>query len=145
MLLLAGAVPGFAQLTTATHVGNGKGHAAIEQAQARMGEPGVEAFTVGAITIEVEGRRLAEPVALDHQADGYLGAVGCGRPQALADVGIGIEGAEYGCFLEDFLLAAGQFQLAHLRRAIQRLVAQADPLADKLQAVLHVQAVGSVR
>ncbi|MNP80760.1 hypothetical protein D3C76_1789450 [compost metagenome] len=43
------------------------------------------------------------------------------------------------------LRAAGQFQLAYLGRAIQRFITQADPVADKLQAVLYIQAVGRVR
>ncbi|MNO99482.1 hypothetical protein D3C76_912520 [compost metagenome] len=47
--------------------------------------------------------------------------------------------------LEHLLRTADQFQLADLRRTVQRFVAQANPLADEFQAVLHVQAVGGIR
>ncbi|MNE08066.1 hypothetical protein D3C80_1007110 [compost metagenome] len=145
MLLLAGAVPGFTQLAAATHVGDGKGHAAFEQAQAGVGKPRVEAFAVGAVTVQVQRHRLANVGAALHQADRHLGAIGGGGPQALADVGIRVERAEHRGFLEHLLGAVGQLQLAHLGRAVERLVTQADTRADELQAVLHVQAVGGVR
>lgn len=39
---LAGPVPGFAQFAAATDMGDGKDEAAFEQAQAGVGEPGIE-------------------------------------------------------------------------------------------------------
>ncbi|MNF81170.1 hypothetical protein D3C84_634300 [compost metagenome] len=144
VLLLAGAIPGFPQFAAATHVGNGKRHAAIQQTQARVGKPRVEAFAIGTIAVEVQRHGFAQVCALDHQADGHLRAVRRRGPQALADVGVGIERAEHRGLLEDFLLAGRQFKLADLRRTVQRFVAQANPVAFELQAVLYVQAIGCV-
>ena len=145
MLQLAGAVPGLAQLAAAAHMGDGKHEAALQQAQARMGKPRVEAFAIGAVAVQVQRCRLAEHLALGHQANGDLRTVGGGRPQALADVGVGIERAEHRGFLEHLLGAAGQLQLADLRRAIERFVAQTNQRAGKFQGVLHRQAVGGIR
>ncbi len=144
MLQLAGAVPGFAQITTATHMGDGEDEAAVEQRQPRVGEPGVEAVAVGAVTIEVERCGLAEAVAAADQADGNLRTVLGGGPDAPTFIGVRIEGAFHRGFLEHLLRAVGQGQLADLRRAIQRLVAQADHRAGEFQRVLHVQAVGRI-
>ncbi|MCY1280950.1 hypothetical protein D9M70_297460 [compost metagenome] len=110
-----------------------------------MGEPGVEALAVGAVAVEVEGRGLAQGVAAGHQADGDARAVRRRGPEALADIGVGVEGAFHRGFLEHLLGAAGQFQLAHLGRTVEGLVAQADHRAVELQAVLDVEAVGGVR
>ncbi len=63
VLLLAGAVPGFAQFAAAAHVGDGKGHAAVQQAQAGVGEPRVEAFAVGAVAVQVQRHGLAQVLA----------------------------------------------------------------------------------
>jgi len=143
--LLAIAVPGFTQLPAATHVGNGKRHATLQQAQACVGEPRVQARTVGAIAVQIQWRGFTQLVALDHQADRHLGAIRRGGPQPLAHVIVGVEHAEYRGFLEHLLRAAGQFQLTNLGRAVQGFIAQADLVADKLQAVLYVEAVGGVR
>ncbi|MNE07711.1 hypothetical protein D3C80_1003410 [compost metagenome] len=145
VLLLAGAIPGFPQFAAATHVGNGKRHAAIQQTQARVGKPRVEAFAVGTIAVEVQRHGFAQVCALDHQADGHLRAVRRSGPQALADVGVRIERTEHRGLLEHFLFAGRQLKLADLRRTVQRFVAQANPVAFELQAVLHVQAVGRIR
>ena len=125
-------------------VGDGEGHAALQQAQAGVGEPRVEAFAVGAIAIQVERHGLAQVFAAAHQADRYLGAVRRGGPQALADVIVGIELAQHRGLLEHFLGTRGQFQLAHLGRTVERFVAQAYAAAGEFQAVLHIQAVGCI-
>ncbi|MNO89556.1 hypothetical protein D3C76_810440 [compost metagenome] len=145
MLLLAGAVPGFAQFAAATHMGDGKGHAALQQAQARVREPRVEAFAIGAVAIQVQRHGLAQVLAAAHQADRHPGAVRCGSPQALADIVVGIERPQHRGLLEHRLGTAGQLQLAYLGRAVECFVAQAQAWAGELQAVLHVQAVGRVR
>ena len=144
VLLLAGAVPGFAQFAAATHMGDGKGHAALQQAQARVREPRVEAFAIGAVAIQVQRHGLAQVLAAAHQADRHPGAVRCGSPQALADIVVGIERPQHRGLLEHRLGTAGQLQLAYLGRAVECFVAQAQAWAGKLQAVLHVQAVGRV-
>ncbi|MCY1506106.1 hypothetical protein D9M68_403440 [compost metagenome] len=112
-----------------------------------MGEPRVEAFAIGAVAVQVERRRLAggEHLAARHQADRHLRAVRRGGPQAAALIGVGVEWAFHRGFLEHLLRAAGEVELADLRRAVERLVAQADHRAVEFQAVLHVQAVGRVR
>ncbi|MNI03276.1 hypothetical protein D3C73_561750 [compost metagenome] len=145
MLLLAGAIPGFTQFAAATHVCNGKRHAAIEQAQACVGEPRIKTFAIGAVAVQIQRHRFAEGFAFDHQADRHLRAVRRGGPQALADVGVGVERAEHRGLLEHLLFAVAQLQLTDLRRTVQRFITQANPLADEFQTVLHMQAVGRVR
>ncbi|MNF37718.1 hypothetical protein D3C84_186470 [compost metagenome] len=145
MFLLAGAIPGFAQLTAATHMRNGEGHATIQKAQAGVGEPRIKARTVSAVTVEIQRHGFANHFALHHQADRHLRTVRRSRPQALADVGIGVERAEHRGFFQHRLFAAGEDQLANLRRTVQRLVAQANAVALELQAVLHIETVGRVR
>ena len=63
----------------------------------------------------------------------------------MADVIVGVEDAQHRGFLEHDLRACRQLELAHLGRAIQGLIAQADLVAGKLEAVLYVEAVGGVR
>ncbi|MCY1437685.1 hypothetical protein D9M71_538560 [compost metagenome] len=145
VLLLAGTVPGLPQFTTTSHMGDGKGHAALQQAQAGMGEPWVEAFAVGAVAIEVQRYRLAQVGAALHQADRHLGTVAGSGPESLAHVLIGVEWAQHRSLFKNLLSTTGELQLAHLGRAIEGLVAQADALAFKLEAVLHIQAVGRIR
>src|SRR5690606_15696514 len=116
--LLAGPVPGLAQLATAAHMGDGEGHATFQQAQASVGEPRVEAFAIGAVAVEVERYAAALVLAAAHQADRYASAVSGDGPEALADIGVGVEGAEHRGLLEHGLLTAGQYQLAHLGRAV---------------------------
>ena len=144
VFLFARPVPGFAQLTAAAHVSDGKRHAPIEQAQARMGEPRVKAFTIGAVTIHIQRRRLAQGAALDHHADWHPGAIRGRGPQALTDVIVGIERPQDRGFLEYALLAGVQCQLTYLCRTIQRLIAQTDIRTFELKAVLHIKAVGGV-
>ncbi|MNQ74973.1 hypothetical protein D3C85_897460 [compost metagenome] len=110
-----------------------------------MGEPGVEAFAIGAVAIQVERGGLAEHCALGHQADGHPGAVRRGGPEALAEIVVGVERAQHRGFLEHLLGAVGEGQLADLRRAVERLVAQANHRAGELQGVLHVQAISGIR
>ncbi len=145
MLQLAGAIPGFAQIAAAAHVGDGEDEASVEQRQPRVGEPGVEAVAVGAIAIQIERCGFAEGLAASHQADRHLGAVRRGGPDTSALVGVGIKGAFHRGFLEHLLSTVGQLQLTNLRGAVQRFVAQANHRTVELQGVLHVQAVGRVR
>jgi endonuclease/exonuclease/phosphatase family metal-dependent hydrolase len=49
-----------------------------------------------------------------------------GGPQALADIVVGVERTEHRGLLEHHLGARGQLQLAHLGRAVEGFVAQAD-------------------
>ena len=144
MFQLAGAIPGFAEIAAAAHMGDGEDETAVEQRQARMGEPWIEAVPIGAVTIEIERGRLAEAVTPADQADGDLRAVLGGRPDASTFIGVRIEGAFHQRFLEHFLRAVGQRQLTDLRRAVERFIAQADHRAGELQRILHVQAVGRI-
>ncbi|RMS49235.1 hypothetical protein ALP64_203239 [Pseudomonas syringae pv. actinidiae] len=144
MFLLAIAIPGFAQFAAATHMRDGKGHTTVEQAQTRVGKPRVQALAVGTIAIQVQRGRLADQLALDHQADRHLRTVAGRGPQTLADIGIGVERAQHWRLLEHHLLASGQGQLTHLSRAVQRLIAKTNPVAVELQRVLHIKAVGSI-
>ena len=144
MFLLARAIPRFAQLAAAAHMGNGKRHAALKQTQACMGKPRVKAFAIGAVTIQIQRCRFAQRITFHDQADGHLSAIRRSGPQTLADIVIGIERPKYRRFLKDLLFAIGQCQLADLRRAIQRFVTQADVRTLELKAVLHIQAVGCV-
>ncbi len=123
---------------------DGEDEAAVEQRQPRVGEPGVEAVTVGAVAIEVERCGLAEAVAAADQADGNLRAVLGGGPDAPTFIGVRIEGAFHRGFLEHCLRAVGQRQLPDLCRSVERFVAQADHRAGELQRVLYVQAVGRI-
>src|SRR3989338_6840871 len=110
-----------------------------------MGEPGVEAFAISAVAIQIERGRGAEYFAFAYQADWYLAAIGGSGPQALADIVVGIERPKHRGLLEHHLRACSQFQLTHLRRAIERFIAQANGGAVEFQAVLYIQAVGGVR
>ena len=88
------------------------------------------AMAVGAVTVEVERCGLAEAVAA---ADGLMGTcVPSGRWPRCADFHRRPHRrAFHRGFLEHLLRAVGQGQLADLRRAIQRLVAQADHRAGE--------------
>ncbi len=144
MFQLAGAIPGFAEITTATHMRDGEDEAAVEQRQARMGEPRVEAVPIGTVAIEIERSRLAEAVTPADQADGNLRAVLGGRPDASTFIGVRIERAFHRCFFQHFLRAVGQGQLTDLCRSVERFIAQADHRASELQRILYVQAVGRI-
>ena len=131
-------------------MGDGEDEAAFEQAQAGVGEPGIEAMPVGAVAIEIErrgapGGDAVEDFLARHQADRHLRAVAAAGPDAPTGVGVGVEGAFHRGLLEDGLRAIGEVQLAYLRRTVQGLVAQSHAGAVEFQAVLHVEAVGGVR
>ncbi|MNO92545.1 hypothetical protein D3C76_841230 [compost metagenome] len=109
-----------------------------------MGEPGVEAFAIGAVAVQVKRYGLVLVFATGHQADRHTRAVGGGCPKAVADIGIGVKRAEHRRFFQNFLLAIAQCQLAHLGWPVERFIAQAYAGADELKTVLHVQAVGGI-
>src|SRR5690606_11923885 len=125
----------------ATDVGDGKYPATFQQGQTSMGEPGVHARSVSAITIEIERRNAVQCGRAAYQADGYPGAIRRSRPFPAYLVILRVEGTFHRGLLEYSLGAAGQLQCAYLRRAIQRLVTQPDLRTGVLLATLHVQAV----
>ncbi len=88
--------PFFAHFVAAANVGDGVGHAAIEQAQALAGKRGRRADAVGAVAVE-EQRRLAvahEALLVD-DGDRHFDAIARGGPEALAGVLLRVVSAEH--------------------------------------------------
>src|SRR5690606_14126943 len=103
-----------------------------------MGEPGVHAGAIGAVTIQVEPGGAAEAGWPPDQTDRYPGAVRRRRPFPAYLIAIGAERPLHRGLFQGALSAAGQMQCADLGGTVKRFIAQTDLLADILLATLHV-------
>src|SRR5690606_15258050 len=144
MLPLAVLVPGLAHVCTAPDMGYRKDPAAVQQGQAGRGEPGIDAGARGPITGERERAGGGHGRGWARQTGGDAGAIGRDGPLPAHFVVVGAEGAFHRRLLEDLLAAAGKLQGANLRRAIERLVTQADARAAVLLTALHMEAVDRI-
>ena len=138
----AGIVPALAEVAAAADVGDGEGHAALEQAQPARREHDRVRKAVRAVAREQErARAVARCRRGRDERDGHARAVGRGGVDALGPVTRGLVAAEHLRLLEERQRPRGHVVIEHRGRRDQRLIAEAVARRHELGVRLGIHLV----